>query len=51
MSAAVREKGTRYSVFMGNMTKKHILVNRKVLSNIAIAFPLVFDKVYAEIVK
>ncbi|EKD24695.1 MAG: hypothetical protein ACD_80C00168G0006 [uncultured bacterium (gcode 4)] len=51
LSAAVREKGTRYSVFMGNMTKKHILVNRKVLSNIAIAFPLVFDKVYAEIVK
>ncbi|MCX6825547.1 MAG: 50S ribosomal protein L20 [candidate division SR1 bacterium] len=51
LSAAVQAKGNKYSTFMGSMNKKHIAVNRKVLSNIAVAFPLVFDKVYAEVVK
>ncbi len=51
LSAAVREKGSKYSVFMGTMLKKDIKLNRKVLSNISIAFPEVFDKIYAEIVK
>jgi ribosomal protein L20 len=36
---------------MGSMTKKDILVDRKVLSNIALAFPEVFAKFYAEVVK
>ena len=51
LSAAVKEKGNRYSTFIGSMTKKNIILDRKVLSNIAVAFPQVFDKVYAEIVK
>ena len=51
LSAAVKEKGSKYSVFIGNMTKKNVLLDRKVLSNIAVAFPQVFDKVYSEIVK
>ncbi len=51
LSAAIKEKGSKYSVFVWSMTKKHIMLDRKVLSNIAVAFPEVFDKVYAEIVK
>jgi len=51
LSAAVKEKGNKYSTFIGSMTKKNIRLDRKVLSNIAIAFPQVFDKVYAEVVK
>ncbi|MBU0626414.1 mitochondrial large ribosomal subunit protein bL20m [Patescibacteria group bacterium] len=33
------------------MEKKDITLNRKVLSNIAVAFPSVFEKMYKEIVK
>jgi ribosomal protein L20 len=33
------------------MTSKNIILDRKVLSNIAVAFPEVFDKIYAEVVK
>ena len=51
LSAAVKEHGGKYSTFMGSMTKKNILVDRKVLSNVALAFPQVFAKFYAEIVK
>ncbi len=51
LSAAVKEKGNKYSTFIGSMTKKKITLDRKVLSNIAVAFPEVFDKIYAEVVK
>ena len=51
MSAAVRIKGTTYSTFVGAMKKKNILLDRKVLSNIAIAFPETFDKIYTEVVR
>jgi ribosomal protein L20 len=33
------------------MAMKDILLNRKVLSNIAVAFPEVFDKIVKEVVK
>jgi ribosomal protein L20 len=33
------------------MTNKNVLLDRKVLSNIAVAFPNVFDKIYDEVVK
>ena len=51
LSAALRSRGEKYSVFVGNMDKKNIIVNRKVLSNIALAFPKVFDKIVAEVNK
>jgi large subunit ribosomal protein L20 len=51
LSAVVREKGSSYSRFIGSMTSKNIILDRKVLSNIAVAFPEVFDKIYAEVVK
>ncbi len=51
LSAVVREKGNSYSSFIGTMTAKNIQLDRKVLSNIAVAFPAVFDKMYEEIIK
>lgn len=51
LSASLREKGSKYSAFIGQMSKKNILLNRKVLSNIAVAFPGVFNKIYEEVTK
>ena len=51
LSAVIREKGNRYSVFVNLMNTKDIKLDRKVLSNIAVAFPSVFDKIYDEVVK
>ena len=51
LSATIREKGSKYSVFIGNMNKKNIQIDRKMLSNIAIAFPEVFDKIYEKVTK
>jgi len=33
------------------MNQKDIILNRKVLSNIAVAFPEVFDKIFEEVTK
>lgn len=51
LSAACRERDSKYSVFIWAMAKKNILLNRKVLSNISIAFPEVFNKIYEEVIK
>ena len=51
LSAVLREKWSKYSAFMHTMAEKDIVINRKVLSNIAVAFPEVFDKMFKEIVK
>ena len=45
ISAACRARNTKYSIFMNNLYNSRILLNRKVLSNVAILFPTVFDKV------
>jgi len=51
LSAAIRERGSKYSIFVGQMTDKTISLDRKVLSNIAVAFPEVFDKIYETVTK
>lgn len=51
LSAAVREKGGKYSVFVNQMYQKDIHLDRKILSNIAVVFPLVFDKIYDFVAK
>ncbi len=51
LSAAIRTRGGKYSQFIHQMTEKNIQLNRKVLSNIAVAFPEVFDKVYEKVIK
>jgi large subunit ribosomal protein L20 len=48
LSAALRQRGTKYSVFMNQLYNNRILLNRKVLSNVAVLFPQVFDKIVEE---
>jgi large subunit ribosomal protein L20 len=44
---AVRPLGMTYSTFIGAMNAKRVSLNRKVLSNLAISHPQVFEKVVA----
>ena len=44
-------KGLKYSTFMNQCYTKDIELNRKVLSNIAVAFPEVFNKICDEVTK
>ncbi len=47
INTAVRQEGSTYSRFINAMYKKSVLLNRKVLSNLAITNPQVFSKVLA----
>jgi len=47
INAGCRDNGISYSVFMGNLSKKKIDLNRKVLADLAMNHP----KAFAEIVK
>jgi len=49
LSAAIRERGGNYSQFMGRASLARIQLDRKVMSNIALAFPQVFDKLYEQV--
>ncbi len=51
LSAVIRVKWGSYSRFINAMSTKNIQLDRKMLSNIAVAFPVVFDKIYEEITK
>ena len=51
ISAALREKGLKYSTFIAQANQKNVILNRKVLSNIAVAFPTVFDSIVASVTK
>lgn len=44
ITAACRMRGTRYSLFMNGLTKSGIILNRKMLSQIAIDDPKAFDQ-------
>ena len=51
INAAVQLKGGKYSRFIKMASDKDITLNRKMLSNISIVFPAVFDNIYAEVTK
>lgn len=51
LNAAVRLRGTSYSKFMGQLKKNKITINRKVLSELAVNEPKIFDKIFAEAMK
>ena len=51
ISAALRQKGLKYSTFIAQANQKNVILNRKVLSNIAIAFPEVFESIVASVTK
>ncbi len=46
-NAALRENGTNWSKFAGMLKKQNIQINRKMLSELAIKHPEVFDKMVA----
>ena len=45
LSAACRQRGVRYSQFIDGLKKANIALNRKMLSEIAIADPKGFDAI------
>src|SRR3990170_1868366 len=49
INAALARKGIRYSEFMGKLNKKSIELNRKMLSELAVRFPEIFDQVADQI--
>lgn len=48
VSAAAEARGIRYSLFMNGLLKSNITLNRKSLSEIAIADPAAFDQIVAK---
>jgi large subunit ribosomal protein L20 len=49
LNAAIREAGGKYSVFINDLKKKGINLDRKVLSELAIHEPEVFKKIVQEV--
>jgi ribosomal protein L20 len=44
-------RGSKYSVFMGQAHEKKVELDRKMLSNIAVVFPEVFDAIVESVAK
>ena len=49
VGAAAKEQGVSYSQLMGSLKKNQIVINRKMLSEIAIREPKVFASLVAEV--
>ncbi len=49
LNAAVRERGLTYSQFVNLLKKKNIGLDRKVLSQIAVEYPKMFDKIVDQV--
>ncbi len=49
LNAAVRERGTSYSKFIGALKKKNIELDRKVLSELAMNHPEIFDQIFKQV--
>jgi large subunit ribosomal protein L20 len=49
INAAVREHGMSYSEFMGNLKKKNIEINRKVLADLAMNNPEAFKGIIEKV--
>jgi large subunit ribosomal protein L20 len=48
ISAACRQRGLNYSRFIAGLTKASIVINRKMLSEVAIHDPAAFDRLVEE---
>jgi len=51
LNAALRMRGSKYSVFMWQAHEKKVELDRKMLSNIAVVFPEVFDAIVEKVEK
>jgi large subunit ribosomal protein L20 len=47
ITAACRQRGTSYSKFIGALTKAKVLINRKMLAELAVHDTAAFDKLVA----
>lgn len=45
INGALREKGLSYSKFAGALKKANIQLNRKILSELAVNYPKIFEKI------
>ena len=48
ISAACRQNGSTYSIFMNNLKKANINLNRKILANLALSNPEAFKQLYVK---
>lgn len=51
ISEAVRNEGLRYSQFINLLKSKNIILDRKIMSNLIVEKPEVFQKILAEVKK
>ncbi len=51
LNAALRNLGTTYSAFIRKLKVNKIELDRKILSNIALGYPRVFEKIVKEVEK
>ncbi|MDX2118814.1 MAG: 50S ribosomal protein L20 [Planctomycetota bacterium] len=51
ITAACKMRGTRYSLFMNGLRLAGVIINRKMLSEIAISDPKLFDTIVATAIK
>jgi large subunit ribosomal protein L20 len=51
LSAALRARGYMYSRFIDQQTKKNIIIDRKILSNLAATDEKIFDKIVKNIME
>ena len=51
ITAACRMRGTRYSLFINGLKRSGVLLNRKMLSEVAIQDPAAFDRLVETAVK
>ena len=51
ITAACKMRGTRYSLFMNGLRMAGVIINRKMLSEIAISDPKLFDTIVATAIK
>ncbi|MBQ17651.1 MAG: 50S ribosomal protein L20 [Planctomycetaceae bacterium] len=49
LTAACRQRGLRYSVFINQLSNADVELNRKTLSELAISYPQVFDEIVAAV--
>ena len=45
INAAVRMRGMRYSEFISGLKKANVVLDRKMLADVAVADPVAFDKI------
>lgn len=49
INAAVRENGLTYSRFVNQLKKKNVIIDRKILSQIAVEHPVIFQKIIEKV--